>query len=116
MEVRDGTVWDGATAVAALDSLPNRADDAVALRLLAPLVIPRGAASALVDAMQEARVPAIDVADELVRAEARARGWTGPLRAPLASPAGRTSLVDAAVAVDSLLPRATVARRGLGRG
>lgn len=117
--MRDGTVWDGATAFAALDPAPDRADGAVAVRLIASVVLIRDAASALVDALAAAGVPAIDVADELVRSEARARGWTGPLRAPLraplTAPLGPTSPVDVAAAVDALMPGATVARRGFGR-
>jgi hypothetical protein len=116
MEVHDGTVWDGATEFAALEPVPDRTDGTVAIRLVAPVVVIRDAASALVDALGAARVPAIDVGDELVRAEARARGWTGPLRAPLAAPRGVTSPAEPAAAVDALLPDASVTRRGLGRG
>jgi len=50
-----------------------------------------------------------------VRAEARARGWTAPLRASLSAPPERTSPVEPAAAVDALLPGVTVARRGFGR-
>jgi hypothetical protein len=117
MEVRDDTVWDGATAVAALVPSTNAAG-ALSLQLATPLVITREAAEGMIDAVTAARVPALDVGDEIVRDAARRTGWTGPLRAPLAAPAGErppADVADVAAAVQELLPGTTVSRRGLSK-
>jgi hypothetical protein len=114
MEVRDGTVWDGATAFAALVPSASAAD-AVALQLAAPMVITREVAEGAIDALTAARVSALDVGDELLRDAARRTGWTGPLRAPLTAPAGEAPPADAAAAVQSLLPGSAVSRRGFSK-
>jgi hypothetical protein len=115
MEVRDGIVWNGATPFAALE--PSSAiADAVTVRPLVPSVLGRAEASALVHALTTARVAALEVYDELVRFEARAVGWTGPLRAPLVAPAtAATVLLDPVLEIEQLLPGATVHRRGFNR-
>ena len=72
MEVRDDTVWDGATPVATL--VPSaHGGGAVSLQLLAALVVDREVATSLVAALTTARIPVLDVGDELVR-HAAARG------------------------------------------
>lgn len=114
MEVRDDTVWDGATPVAQL-VLSGRARDAVGVQLTAPMVIDRTVATELVAAVTVARVPALDVGDELVRHAARTAGWTGGLRAPLVAPTAPPAPLDTAAAVHALLPGMDVSRRGFGR-
>jgi hypothetical protein len=113
VEVRDDRVWDGATPFATL--VPSGPSGAVSLQLTAPLVIGRDAAVAVVSALTGARVPVLDVGDELVRDAARRTGWTGALRGPLAAPAGAPAPADVAAAVQALLPGTTVTRRGFGR-
>jgi hypothetical protein len=117
MEVRDDTVWDGSTPFAALVPSAN-GGGAVALQLSGPVVLRRDLAAAVVDALTAARVPLLDVGDELVRDAARRAGWTGGLRAPLAAPAapgaGATS-IDPVVMVQELLPGTDVSRRGFSR-
>lgn len=112
MEVRDDTVWDGATPFA---TLAPGAEGAVSLQLVSPLVITRDVARSVVGALTEARVPALDVADALVRAEARDAGWTGALRAPLVAPTRTDERLDPVITVRSLLPGAEVERRGFSR-
>jgi hypothetical protein len=115
MEVRDATVWDGATAFAALEPSPTVAD-AVTVRPLVASVLGRAEASALVRALTVARIPALEVYDELVRFEARALGWSGPLRAPLVAPATPvTAPLDPVLAIEQLLPGGSVDRRGFNR-
>jgi hypothetical protein len=127
VELRDDTVWDGATPIATV--VPSATDGgAVSLQLVAPIVISRAVATGIVSALTGARVPALAVSDELVRSAARTVGWTGPLRAPLVPPTAtpidppidariETSPdgLDAAAAVAALLPGTTVERRGFGR-
>jgi len=113
MEVRDDTVWDGTTPFATL--VPGAADGVVSVQLVAPVVIDRTVADALVAALTEARVPVVGVSDELVRAAARTAGWTGDLRAPLGAPSGAPAPDDVALQVQSLLPGTTVTRRGFSR-
>lgn len=114
MEVRDDTVWDGSTPFASLVPSAN-GGGAVSLQLGAPVVLRRDVAAAIVDAVTAARVPALDVGDELVRDCARRAGWTGALRAPLVAPTGAGDVapvaVDPARAVQALLPGTTVTRR-----
>ena len=114
MEVRDDTVWDGATAFATLLPSPRTAG-AVSLQLTAPVVITRDLADAALEALGAARVPVLDVGDELLRAAARRTGWTGPLREPLQAPAGAGPPADVAAAVQSLLPGSAVSRRGFSK-
>ena len=110
MEVRDDTVWDGATPFATLVPSAN-GGGAVSLQLAAPVVLRRDLVTRVVDALTVARVPVLDVGDELLRDAARRAGWTGGLRAPLAAPTGAAPAVDAASAVQALLPGTTVTRR-----
>ncbi|HEY3674272.1 MAG TPA: hypothetical protein VGN51_25305 [Acidimicrobiia bacterium] len=112
MDVRDDTVWDGATPFATL--VPT-ANGAVSLQLVAPLVIGRDVATSVVAALTQARVAALDVGDALMRAAARDAGWTGALRAPLVAPAGRGERLDPVAVVGTLLDGAAVERRGLSR-
>jgi hypothetical protein len=114
MEVRDATVWDGDQPFATLAPSPA-GGDAVSLQLLAPVVLGRDVTGRLVDALEAARVPVIDVGDELVRDAARRRGWTGALRAPLTAPARTSSPTAVADAVQALLPGSTVRRGGFSR-
>jgi hypothetical protein len=115
VEVRGDTVWDGATPLATLRPSPA-GGGAVSLQLVAPIVLGRAVAAEFVAALTAARVPALDVGDELVRAEARAAGWTGALRAPLAGPTTPPAATsDLAAAVQVLLPGAEVVRRGFAR-
>jgi hypothetical protein len=121
VDVRDDTVWDGPTPFAALEPAPAHGDGAVSLRLLAPVVIGRATAGALVEALTGAGVATLDVGDELVRAEARALGWSGALRAPLAAPVGPGGpdgpggVEDAVATVAALLPDVRVERRASWR-
>ena len=112
MEVRDDTVWDGATPFATL--APN-GNGAVSLQLVAPLVITRDVAISVVDALTRARVAVLDVADALVRGAARDVGWTGALRAPLVAPAGTEDRPDPVDAVRAILGDVEVERRGFSR-
>ena len=118
MEVRDDTVWDGATPIATFTPSAYGAG-AVSLQLVAPMVLSRAVATALVAAVAGTRVPALDVGDELVRSAARDAGWTGALRAPLVPPTAPPTEPprpgDTAAAVAALLPGAVVERRGFGR-
>jgi hypothetical protein len=115
MEVHDDTVWDGDTRVAALVPSPT-GQGSVSLQLLAPIVLGRVVAELIVDALTRARVPVLDVADELVRDMARRVGWTGALRAPLTAPAAVPSPREGpAAAVQALLPGTEVSERGLSR-
>src|SRR5256885_330059 len=102
MEVRDGTIWDGATEVAAFEP-SSRAPGAVSLRMLVIATVGRDAANAMVDAMTRADVPVLDVADALLRGEARAAGWTGTLRGPLVAPSGPIGSLDLVETVQALL-------------
>ena len=127
MELREGTgVWDGEIRVAAVELSRRAGRDLVGVTVLTPLTIGRDGARALADALVEVGEttadgpPLVYVHDELVRAEARARGWTGGLRAPLTRPAG----IDPAPptdddprisAVAALLPGAGVRRGGFSR-
>jgi hypothetical protein len=110
VEVRDDTVWDGATPFAALVPSAN-GGGAVSLQLAAPVVLGQDLAKQVVDALGAARVPVLDVGDELVRDAARRTGWTGALRGPLTAPSGASSPPDVAGAVQALLPGTTVTRR-----
>src|SRR5215207_1359371 len=110
MEVRDDTVWDGATPFATLVPSANGAN-AVSVRLLTPVVFGHDVTKRLVDALRAARVPVLDVGDELVRDAARRSGWTGALRAPLAAPIGARNPGEIADAVQELLPGTEVSRR-----
>ncbi|HLM16888.1 MAG TPA: hypothetical protein VK549_03635 [Acidimicrobiia bacterium] len=112
MEVRDDTVWDGATPFA---TLAPSADGAVSLQLLTPVVISREVARSLIAALTSAGVPALDVGDALLRDQARAVGWVGALRAPLVAPDGADAQLDPVGAVHSMLSGAEVERRGLSR-
>jgi len=112
MELRDDTVWDGATAFA---TLARTANGAVSLQLIAPVVVGRDAAIAVVAVLTQARVPVLDVADALLRAAAREAGWTGALRAPLVAPAGTVELLDPVATVQTLVVGAEIRRRGFSR-
>jgi hypothetical protein len=112
MEVRDDTVWDGATPFATLVPVTN---GAVSLQLVTPIVISREVARSLVAALTQARVPALDVGDALLRDEARAAGWAGALRAPLVASDGGDARLDPVAAVQSLLGGVEVERRGFSR-
>src|SRR6188472_2820792 len=115
MEVRDDSVWEDGTALAQLTP-STRAEGAVSVQLVAPIVVDRDVATKLVAALTVARVPVLDVGDELVRHAARAIGWTGALRAPLVAPASpATAPLEPAVAVQALLPGTEVARKGFSR-
>ena len=114
MEVRGDTLWDGATPFASLVPSPN-AERAVSLQLAAPAVLGGDRVVAIVNALTAARIPVLDVGDELIRHTARHAGWTGALRAPLAAPRGAPSLLDPAAAVQALLPGTEVIRRGFSR-
>ena len=110
MEVRDDRVWDGTTPFAAL--VPSAiGGGAVSLQLGAPVVLRRDLAAAVVDALTVARVPLLDVGDELLRDHARRTGWTGALRAPLAAPTVAPTAFDPGRSVQALLPWTTVTRR-----
>jgi hypothetical protein len=110
MEVRDDTVWDGVAPFAMLVPSAN-GGGAVSLQLLAPVVFGHELAKRLVDALRAARVPVLDVGDELVRDAARRSGWTGALRAPLAAPNGARNPGQIADAVQELLPGTELSRR-----
>jgi hypothetical protein len=114
MEVRDGTIWDGATEVAAFEP-SSGAPGAVSLRMITALTVGRDAARAMVDAVTRADVPVLDVADALLRGEARAIGWTGTLRGPLTAPSGPIDALDVVATVEALLPGVQVAQRGRSR-
>src|SRR6266576_4694823 len=103
MEVRGGTIWDGATEVAAFEP-SSGAPGAVSLRMITALTVGRDAARAMVDAVTRADVPVLDVADALLRGEARAIGWTGTLRSPLTAPSGPIDALDVVATVEALLP------------
>ena len=99
--------------------------------MLTPLTIGRDGARALVDAVVDVGEtkadgpPLVYVHDELVRNEARAKGWTGGLREPLTRPApgaanpstdGRPTAEDPRIAaVAALLPGTSVRRGGFSR-
>src|SRR5215207_183307 len=114
MEVRDDTVWDGATPFATLVPSAN-GGNAVSVRLLTPVVFGHDVTKRLVDALRAARVPVLDVGDELVRDAARRTGWTGALRAPLAAPTGASSPAAVPDAVQALLPGTEISRHGISR-
>ena len=116
VHVRDDTVWDGATRVATIERATG-ADDTMMLQLVVP-VVGRDAARDIVGALTAAGLERVDVADELVRFEARAAGWTGPLRGPLQpGDAATASPVEPEpiAAVGALLAGADVRRHGFGR-
>ncbi len=122
MELRDDTIWDGETAVAAV--VPAVDGAVVSLQLLAPVVMTDPLAVEIVGALTGTgtNLPAVAVGDELVRNAARAAGWTGALRAPLSAPlsaptgsAPAAEPADVATAVAALLPGTVVERRGFGR-
>ncbi len=110
MEVRDGTIWDGATEVAAFEPSASGVPDAISLRMLTGATLGRDAARAMVDAVTRADVPVLDVADALLRGEARATGWTGTLRGPLVAPTGPAGGLDPVATVETLLPGVEVVR------
>jgi hypothetical protein len=114
MEVRDDTVWDGATPFATLVPSAN-GGGAVSVQLVTPVVFGQDVTKRLVDALRAARVPVLDVGDELVRDAARRTGWTGALRAPLAAPTGASSPTEVPDAVQALLPGTEVSRHGMSR-
>jgi hypothetical protein len=123
VELRDGTVWDGATPIAAIEpsATATTADGGgtVVLRWLAPVVVGRENARGLVDALTASGAPSVDVCDPLIRFEARAAGWTGGLRRPLHRPGPTRSRAAGAdprvTAIGDLLPGVTVDRHGFGR-
>jgi len=118
VELRDGTIWQGSTAFAALERAEIDGSEAVALRPLVPAVLDRELARELVAAMATID-RRLAIGDELVRAEARRAGWRGPLRRALSPPdrtARGTAGADPCVgAVRDLLPGVEVTRRGPGR-
>jgi hypothetical protein len=114
VEVRDDTVWDGAEPFAAL--VPSaRGGGAVSLQLAGPVVLRAELANRIVGALTAARVPVLDVGDELIRDAARRAGWTGALRAPLAAPGAAAAPADLQATVQTLLPGSTVTRHGFFR-
>jgi hypothetical protein len=118
VELRDGRVWEGATAFADLEPASGDGTDALVVRPLVPGIMDRELARELVTALAPVDRP-LALWDELTRTEARLAGWTGPLRAPLRPPgAMRPRAADAdprLTAVQELLPGIDVARRGFGR-
>ncbi|HEX5586639.1 MAG TPA: hypothetical protein VFZ17_04985, partial [Acidimicrobiia bacterium] len=129
----DPTAPAGATRVLAVDghdvvaqlSVPLESNGAVAIEVAAPERVRRGEARALLDAACElaapgSSTPVLLVSDELVRYEARVRGFTGGLRAPLAAQGAGDGVApdtDLSIAVGGLLPLLDVRhRRALFRG
>jgi hypothetical protein len=120
VDVHDGWVWDDAVPVAELESGEIAGHEFTALRLAAPVIVGRRLARGLVDAITRAGVEHLVVHDELVRAEARAVGWHGGLRAPLAAPSAATltathTALDPVAAVGALLPEIHIERRSWRR-
>jgi len=117
VDLRDDTVWDGATPIAVIERSP--VDPEVAVVRLTVRLVGREAARDLVQALATAGLGPIDVADGLVRFEARTAGWTGALRAPLRPPVRGTPTKLGAdpriTAVAKLLPGVQVRRHGFGR-
>src|SRR4029079_13573417 len=105
MEVRGDTVWDGAAPVATLVPSP-KGGGATVVQLTVPAVLDHAIAVQLVDAITAARVPVLDLSDELARDAARRCGWTGPLRGLLTAPADGPRPAEPTAAVPELLPRA----------
>jgi hypothetical protein len=114
VELRDGTLWDGATRFAALEPSPTAVGASV-LRLAGPTLVTRDVARATIEALTAARLPRLDVGDELLRAEARRVGWTGALRGPLALPLRPAVTEDPLTLLRELLPGVELQRTGLGR-
>jgi hypothetical protein len=114
----------GATRVLAVEgheivarlSIPAEADGVVMVDVAAPVHVQRAEAQVLLDAAAELvdswPVVTLEVSDELVRYEARCRGFAGPLRAPLISPtvggSGASPDGNVASAVGALLPTSEV--------
>jgi hypothetical protein len=115
VELRDGTLWNGASTFAFLEPSPTVVG-AQSLRLAGPVVVTRDVARDAVAALERApRLTVLDVGDELLRAEARAAGWAGPLRGPLHRGGARVGSDELPAAVHALLPDVAVERRGFGR-
>ena len=77
VELRDGTVWNGAAPFAVLEASGRGGPDVVALQLAAPVWITRGVARDLMDALTRGGVRNLDVGDELVRYEGAPGGMDG---------------------------------------